>query len=366
MTQLGGAVRVEPAKPIPSISGERERQHEEESRKVLNSALAIWAAGIVVVLTAILLKALISGNEPSPQVASDDPKTTPAAVGGEKSGSEAAPVASTDIEPKPPEGNSRESSSASEPPGTDATGGNVASGAKAAPSDSTDFKDKPPQSDSMESPSSPEPPGTESDRKPPADSPLSGTDRRKRPAGKAAADVQGDIPVQSPDEPAQPAAKDSQANTRVWIWRDASGKHAMDAEAVGFEEGRVQLEDKTGNRVFVPLEQLSRADQQFVREQFIQAEPKTPPTVAEPGTPRESPQDTVERGVRSTTREETAARAYFNMQRTLRSARNSEKRHRLTEFIATFPGTKAAQRAQEVLETIPLFDSDRSSSLRRR
>jgi hypothetical protein len=52
----------------------------------------------------------------------------------------------------------------------------------------------------------------------------------------------------------------------VRTWSDASGVFEIQAEYVGFEDGKVKLKKQDGSVIAVPLERLSTADQQFVRE----------------------------------------------------------------------------------------------------
>ena len=49
-------------------------------------------------------------------------------------------------------------------------------------------------------------------------------------------------------------------------WTDSTGSFHLQAEYLGLEDGKVQLKKADGNVIAVPLERLSQADQEFVRQ----------------------------------------------------------------------------------------------------
>jgi hypothetical protein len=63
----------------------------------------------------------------------------------------------------------------------------------------------------------------------------------------------------------------SVSDAEVRKWTDASGKYSLQAEFVEFREGNVQLRQADGRLVTIPLEKLSAADQEFVKQQAAQA-----------------------------------------------------------------------------------------------
>lgn len=69
---------------------------------------------------------------------------------------------------------------------------------------------------------------------------------------------------------AEPGAKASGSAIRTWS--DVTGKFKIEAELVSVEEGKVNLKRKNGELVAVPLEKLSKEDQEFVAK----AESKEP------------------------------------------------------------------------------------------
>jgi hypothetical protein len=52
------------------------------------------------------------------------------------------------------------------------------------------------------------------------------------------------------------------------IWKDATGKHEIDAEFVKFENGKAHLKTAAGKQMAVSLSKLSREDQEFVRAEL--------------------------------------------------------------------------------------------------
>lgn len=50
------------------------------------------------------------------------------------------------------------------------------------------------------------------------------------------------------------------------LWTDSTGKHTVEAEMVGLEDGKVKLELEDGNTVEVAIKLLSREDRKYVEE----------------------------------------------------------------------------------------------------
>ena len=65
---------------------------------------------------------------------------------------------------------------------------------------------------------------------------------------------------------AQESSKNPRAEPR--IWQDSSGKFRTDAVMLKFEKGRVHLQRTDGKVLEVPLGRLSRAAQQYIREEM--------------------------------------------------------------------------------------------------
>ncbi|NLX98674.1 MAG: PQQ-binding-like beta-propeller repeat protein [Rhodopirellula sp.] len=59
-----------------------------------------------------------------------------------------------------------------------------------------------------------------------------------------------------------------QTEQRTWV--DASGKHEVEAVMQGFAGGKVQLRRSDGSEIAVSISKLSKADQQYVRQQLAQ------------------------------------------------------------------------------------------------
>jgi thiol-disulfide isomerase/thioredoxin len=55
----------------------------------------------------------------------------------------------------------------------------------------------------------------------------------------------------------------------VRTWSDASGKHSIEAEFVSLQGGNVRLLREDGKEITLPLEKLSKADQNFVKAQAV-------------------------------------------------------------------------------------------------
>lgn len=47
-------------------------------------------------------------------------------------------------------------------------------------------------------------------------------------------------------------------------WTDSTGKYTVEAEFVGFKDGKVQLKKEDGKTITVPIDKLSEADQEFM------------------------------------------------------------------------------------------------------
>jgi hypothetical protein len=52
------------------------------------------------------------------------------------------------------------------------------------------------------------------------------------------------------------------------LWTDAKGKHQIKAKLLGIKAGNVLLKQEDGKKITIPLEKLSKADQQFVKSQM--------------------------------------------------------------------------------------------------
>ena len=66
------------------------------------------------------------------------------------------------------------------------------------------------------------------------------------------------------------AGQDSRGNTsdppQVRVWTDRSGTHKTEAAFIDFKDGKVTLKKKDGTTVTVPLDTLSEADRDFVKQ----------------------------------------------------------------------------------------------------
>ena len=56
-------------------------------------------------------------------------------------------------------------------------------------------------------------------------------------------------------------------SSRVREWTDKSGAHSLEAVLVGYQDGTVRLRKQDGSQISVGLDQLSTADQGFVRRE---------------------------------------------------------------------------------------------------
>ena len=80
------------------------------------------------------------------------------------------------------------------------------------------------------------------------------------------------------------AASGAQART----WTDSTGKHSIEAEFVGVEDGKVQLRKVDGSLIAVPLERLSEADRRHVQSLSV-TPPAAAPSKAEAERPSKKP-----------------------------------------------------------------------------
>jgi len=83
------------------------------------------------------------------------------------------------------------------------------------------------------------------------------------PAQEAPA-PEGTAPSGLHEEKPKPAAERA-SEPAFRLWTDASGKHSTEAILVDHEDGNVRLKKKDGSVVTLSIEQLSDADQEFVR-----------------------------------------------------------------------------------------------------
>ena len=54
-------------------------------------------------------------------------------------------------------------------------------------------------------------------------------------------------------------------------WKSISGRFSTEADLLGLKDGKVQLKKTDGTVIDVPLERLSDADQQYVKERYSEA-----------------------------------------------------------------------------------------------
>ena len=57
-------------------------------------------------------------------------------------------------------------------------------------------------------------------------------------------------------------------------WKSSSGRFSVEAELVGFKDGKVQLKKANGKVIKVPLKSLSAADQRYVKKQYPKKYPR--------------------------------------------------------------------------------------------
>lgn len=67
----------------------------------------------------------------------------------------------------------------------------------------------------------------------------------------------------------------SEAHARIWV--DSTGKHRVEADFVELKDGIVQLRKPDGRALSVPLNRLSAADQQFIRQTSLKPASKNDP-----------------------------------------------------------------------------------------
>jgi hypothetical protein len=71
----------------------------------------------------------------------------------------------------------------------------------------------------------------------------------------------------APDEVDQPNKPASLADTpKPRTWTDSTGKHKIEATYLGVEDNKVKLHRTDGKEIAVPLDRLSKADQEFVKQ----------------------------------------------------------------------------------------------------
>ena len=56
-------------------------------------------------------------------------------------------------------------------------------------------------------------------------------------------------------------------------WKSISGRFSTEADLLGLKDGKVQLKKTDGTVIDVPLERLSDADQQYVKERYSEPPP---------------------------------------------------------------------------------------------
>jgi hypothetical protein len=63
-----------------------------------------------------------------------------------------------------------------------------------------------------------------------------------------------------------PAAPTTSAATAMRTWSDVTGTHKIQATYLGFADGGVKLKREDGREITVPLESLSKEDQEYVQQ----------------------------------------------------------------------------------------------------
>lgn len=139
-----------------------------------------------------------------------------------------------------------------------------------------------------------------------------------------------------PGSSGQPSAETPSEKGEKRIWRDASGRHEIEAELLELKGGEVRLQTSQGKRLSVPLEKLSREDQQYVRDHVAdRAEPDEKTAV----TPKAA-----------STEDELAASREFEQAMDLIGVDFAAAKRRLQQLVDEHPETKAAQRARSLLK----------------
>ena len=67
------------------------------------------------------------------------------------------------------------------------------------------------------------------------------------------------------------------------IWTDKSGQHEIKAKFIDLIDGQVRLERPNGDISRIPLEKLSEADQNYVKNGAQSAQPQEPAGAGSPG-----------------------------------------------------------------------------------
>ena len=75
------------------------------------------------------------------------------------------------------------------------------------------------------------------------------------------------VKVESVTEP-QPQNEPADPDSSLRTWSDITGSFKVEAEFVSYSPGRVKLRKGDGSEVTVPLERLSEADAEFIREKW--------------------------------------------------------------------------------------------------
>ncbi len=60
-------------------------------------------------------------------------------------------------------------------------------------------------------------------------------------------------------------SSEGEAGKIVRYWTDSTGKSQVQAQYLGFADGKVGLKSREGRAFVLPLERLSKGDQEFVR-----------------------------------------------------------------------------------------------------
>ena len=64
----------------------------------------------------------------------------------------------------------------------------------------------------------------------------------------------------------KPVAEAKPAAAGLRTWSDATGKFRLEAELVGVEDGKAILKKKDGEQVLVPIDKLSKEDQELLEK----------------------------------------------------------------------------------------------------
>ena len=88
------------------------------------------------------------------------------------------------------------------------------------------------------------------------------------PGGSSRPFADGDWMIRvTVDRLKNPAAQpDNNPAAQTREWTDSTGSFHLQAEYLGFDDGKVRLQKADGTVIAVPLERLSQADREFVRQ----------------------------------------------------------------------------------------------------